>query len=525
MAGSHRELENLLEGLRSEGTFVSQGNFTLDLVRAREKLKKFQLLDPYHYVLPLVSAAVLGGASTLQCRVGSSRFSMEFNGAPFTPEELEGMFSALLISTSVIGRRRVAELAVGINAALALSPRQIVLESLDEERLVLATFTPRKQKVEVSQAPEGSTPWTRISVQHAGIRALWRKTQRDAPEVQALHARCRLSRLELSLNDVPLPSTVGWESQPCLVASYLRAGEHRPGCEATLGKLKARASQLDATAGPYAAVLSLGGDAPQEVVFVHHGLSFRRPDLSLGPGTRAVVWAPELKRDLSQTQIIADENFELILEQLRLKVFSMLSLLEGKLSQLSEWSDSERLEALDLLSGLVGFRAQHDDQPGALHLARKLVGARQPDTLGYQFADYALALLESRDRCNHPDSIARRLEETLGALARSHGVELRRRVVGNRDDSIAAIYGFEGAFAKKVTLLDRLLELEEQLFGPRDEMVLSRMQQMVSELQFKRPARAKELRLAITEAQKPLELEIESQARYHGKQISKVSLR
>lgn len=525
MAGPHRELENLLEGLRSEGTFVSQGNFTLDLVRAREKLKKFQLLDPYHYVLPLVSAAVLGGASTLHCRVGSSRFSMEFNGAPFTAEELEGMFSALLISSSVIGRRRVAELAVGINAALALSPRQILLESLDEERVVLATFTPRKQKVEVGEAPEGASPWTRISVQHAGIRALWRKTQRDAPEVQALHARCRLARLELRLNDQPLPATVGWESQPCLVASYMRAGEHRHGCEPTLGKLNARIPMLDTTGGPYAAVLSLGGEATQELVFVQHGLSFRRPDLSLGPGTRAVVWAPELKRDLSQTHLIADEAFELILDQLRLKVFSLLNALEGKLSQLSEWSASERREALDLLPRLVGFRVQHNDYAGAVALSRKLVAASDPDSLGYQLADYVLALLEARDRRNSPDAVSRRLDEALGALARTHGLELKHRYVGNRDDSIASIFGFEGAFAKKVTLLERLLEVEEQLFGPRDELVLSRMQHMVSELQFKRPARAKELRLAITEAQKPMELEIESQARYHGKQVSKVSLR
>lgn len=524
MAERHPELENLLEGIRSEGTFVSQGNFTLDLVQAREKLKRFQLLDPYHYVLPLVSAVVLGGGRTLRCRVGPAFFSMEFDGAAFSPEELEGMFSALLISSSVVGRRRIAELAVGINAALALSPREIKLDSWDHQRRVQALFTPRKQKVEVGEAP-GTAPWTTISVQHAGIRALWRKTQRDAPEVQALHNRCRLAPLELTINDKLLPRVVGWEKQPCLVASYLKAGEPRPGCGITLGKLKARVTRTSETRGPYSAVVSLGSDASEEVVFVHHGLAFRRPDLSLGPGTRAVVWAPELKRDLSQTNIIEDETFEIMLEQLRLEIFAMLNQLEGKLSQLSEWPVEERREALDQLERLVGFRVQNGDWPGAYKLSKAIVNAREPDSLHYQLSDYAQALLESRDKRNHPDAVMKRFSETLGALAKTHGLELKRIFVGNKDDSVVSRFGFEGSFKVKETIFNRLLAVEEQLFGLRDELVLARMQKVAEELQFKRPARSKELKLALVEAQKPMERQLASQARYHGKQIAKVSLR
>ncbi len=525
MARPHPELENLLEGLRAEGTFVSQGNFTIDLVQAREKLKKFQLLDPYHYVLPLVSAAVLGGGSRMLCRVEPARFSMEFDGLAFTPEELEGMFSALLISSTVLGRRRVAELAVGINAALALSPREIKLDSHDGERRVLALFTARKQKVEVSDPPESTQPWTTITVQHAPMRALWRKTQRDAPEVQALHARCRLAHLELSINDTPLPRTIGWETSRCLVASYLKAGEPRAGCEITLGKLRSRLSRLGDTRGPYAAVVSLGGDAAQEVVFVHHGLLFRRPDLSLGPGARAVVWAPELKRDLSQSGVIEDETFHLLLEQLQLEVFAMLNLLEGKLGQLSEWSDAERREALDQLERLVGFRVRHGDHPGALKLARRLVDARDPDTLGYQFGDYIQALLEARDPRNSPDAISRRFSEVLGPLAKTHGVEVRRNVIGARDDSVVSQFAFKGAFARCETLLNRLLAVEEQLFGRQDPLVLSRMQKMAEDFKFKRPARARELNEALVQAQKPMEIALAEQARYVGKQVSKVSLR
>lgn len=525
MASRHAELDHLLEGLRAEGTFVSQGNFTLDLVAAREKLKKFQLLDPYHYVLPLLTAVVLGGGRSLRCEVAPARFSMEFDGQSFTPEELEGMFSALLVTSSVLGRRRIAELAVGINAALALSPREIVLESVDSERALRAVFTARKQSVEIGPPPESAPHLHRIEVHHAGIRALWRKTRRDAPEVQALQARCRLANLELKINDTPLPRLVGWEGHPCLIASYLKAGEPRPGCELTLGKLNARILRTDETRGPYSAVVSVGGEAPEELVVVNHGLTFRRPGRYLGPGVRAVIWAPELKRDLSQTNLIEDESFELIVEQLGLEVFAMLSVLESRMAQLGEWTPDERREALDQLERLVGFRFQHGDAPGALKLCRKIVAARESESLAYQLSDYTRSLLESEDKRNSPDAIERRFLETLGALAKSHGLELRRRVVGAKDDSVVSRFYFEGKFKFKETLLTRLLATEEQLYGRQDSLVQNRMQQMLDEFRFKSPARSRELAQALVEAQKPMERELASQMRYHGKQISKVSLR
>ncbi|GMU55375.1 MAG: hypothetical protein AMXMBFR33_45210 [Candidatus Xenobia bacterium] len=525
MTDAHPELANLLENLRSEGTFQSHGSFTLDLVHAREKLKKFQLLDPYHYVLPLVSAVVLGGGSTLRCRVGPARFSMEFDGTPFTVEELEGMFSVLLVGSSPVAQRRVAELAVGINAALSLSPRQVSLVSVHPDQVVKATFTARKQQVETTPPPEKAQPWTRIEVQHAGMRALWRKTQRDAPEVLALHQRCRLANLELTVNDLSFPPQVGWESHSCLVASYLRAGEARKGCEITIGKLSSRVDppRTDVTAGPYSAVVTLGGEAPQELVFVHHGLIFRRPDLSLGPGTRAAIWAPELRRNLSHTELVQDESFELIVEQLKLEIFRMLTLLEGRFAELP---DPDRQEAVDCLQRLVGFRMQHDEVLQALKLARLLIRARPAGSLPALLDDYVVALIEQRDpRKNDPAAVQLRLEQTLGALARAHGLELKRIVLGARDDSAVSRFTFDGPFPRVETLLNRLLATEEQLFGLAHEHVQARMQSMVTLFGSKRPARARELKITLNELQRPMELALESQARYHGKQLSKVSLR
>ncbi|MEW6280231.1 MAG: hypothetical protein AB1758_16505, partial [Candidatus Eremiobacterota bacterium] len=99
MASARKQMQALLEGLRSEGTHDSKGFFTLNLTQARQKLKSYQLLDPYHYVCPLLVAAVRGGARTLRVELLPGILVMEFDGAPFTAEELEGLFSSLLIES------------------------------------------------------------------------------------------------------------------------------------------------------------------------------------------------------------------------------------------------------------------------------------------------------------------------------------------------------------------------------------------------------------------------------------------
>ena len=55
----------LIAGLQSDAEFDSDGGFSLDREKAREKMRQFQLADPHRYVLLLVEAAVLRGATTI----------------------------------------------------------------------------------------------------------------------------------------------------------------------------------------------------------------------------------------------------------------------------------------------------------------------------------------------------------------------------------------------------------------------------------------------------------------------------
>jgi hypothetical protein len=74
----------LLEELRAGGELDSSGRFTLDRAQARAKMQKFQLVDARRYVLELVQAAVLRGATAIAFDIDADDMHMRFDGQVFT---------------------------------------------------------------------------------------------------------------------------------------------------------------------------------------------------------------------------------------------------------------------------------------------------------------------------------------------------------------------------------------------------------------------------------------------------------
>ena len=58
MSQTSLTLDDFLQGLGAEGRRDSTGHFTMDLAKAAEKLRQFQLPDPYFYCLKWLQAAV-----------------------------------------------------------------------------------------------------------------------------------------------------------------------------------------------------------------------------------------------------------------------------------------------------------------------------------------------------------------------------------------------------------------------------------------------------------------------------------
>ena len=119
------ETGGLLEELRAGGELDSRGRFTLDRAQARAKMQKFQLVDARRYVLELVQAATLRGATAIVFDIDADDMRMRFDGHSFTGEELGELWGSIFADGDERPLRGLRQLALGLNAALGLGPRRI----------------------------------------------------------------------------------------------------------------------------------------------------------------------------------------------------------------------------------------------------------------------------------------------------------------------------------------------------------------------------------------------------------------
>lgn len=104
MSGESKEQESevgtsdvaaeLIGELVSEGTQVDEGGFTLDPTKALEKLRAFQLAEREAWVLFLVEAAALAGASARIAFWAGEDLAVDFVGPALGAGQLESVFLA-----------------------------------------------------------------------------------------------------------------------------------------------------------------------------------------------------------------------------------------------------------------------------------------------------------------------------------------------------------------------------------------------------------------------------------------------
>ncbi len=118
----------LIDSLRADGEVVGgRRGFTLDRARAREQMRHFQLANPLHYLLELVQAAVARGASQIRFDILATDVRMAFDGPPFTLEDIDRLYDDVFGNDPARDAQQC--LAVGLNAAMAMDPRWVRLES------------------------------------------------------------------------------------------------------------------------------------------------------------------------------------------------------------------------------------------------------------------------------------------------------------------------------------------------------------------------------------------------------------
>lgn len=197
-------IDDLMADLRSEGTVHSEGGFTLDRDKAREKMRQFQLADPREYLLQLVRAAHCQGATRIDIELDADDMQVRFDGATFTERDFEELYDALFgraDDPAIAGRRH---LALGLNAALGLDPRRITVRSGAAQLAVVPEedddFGPLDPPV------EGTWIHARDRLRFSNVFRFFQGLSGSLPEAKLVADRCGFSATRIILNGAPLPN-------------------------------------------------------------------------------------------------------------------------------------------------------------------------------------------------------------------------------------------------------------------------------------------------------------------------------
>ncbi len=283
-------MSDVISQLIGGGVVDSRGVFTVDAKKAQEKLERFRLADPLGYVVELVQAAGLCGATFVDVEVTASLFRLRFDGRAFGASDLQDLESAVLVRNDLDHPAR-QQLALGVSAARALDPRFVSVQS-ETTKLLLDD----EGSSHLGDQPALESPFTtQIEVQEAFRIGHFVEFFQGAfgmqKEERLLAERCRHARFTVSVNGVvvshkPPPTDVQIDViEDGFVGSFgYRFGSFLPG---RLMILRA-------------------GVVQESVLFVDEGACAGLP---VPRGFVAVVDAPHLPRDASFSRFIRNDAF------------------------------------------------------------------------------------------------------------------------------------------------------------------------------------------------------------------------
>jgi hypothetical protein len=111
---------------------VIRGKIRVDARRAVEKLREHLLVDLHLYTLEIVRAAAAGGATWVDIGHDADEVSLTFDGEPLDEATMTRLLDHVLADAPDAAARRTRLLAMGVNAALGLSPAHVDIVSRGE---------------------------------------------------------------------------------------------------------------------------------------------------------------------------------------------------------------------------------------------------------------------------------------------------------------------------------------------------------------------------------------------------------
>lgn len=283
------EVDDVVARLRAEAELAGRGGFSVDRARARAKMREFQLADPRRWVLLLVRAAIMRGARHIEVGLGARGFTVRFDGPALERVDFEELYTSMFASAAspeVLARR---ELALALNAAMALRPRRLRVTSGDGiSTIALELAVDREDEITV---PEKPVTGTLVEVEdRLGVAVLERLRQETRPESALLREGCRWSDRDVRLDGARI--SMG------------------------LGQLAVRgATRIEA---PWTGRCGFAeGPAPATITVLQHGIVLSEHEAPALPrGFVAVVDGSSLRTDISRNQPVRDRAYEALLEAL-----------------------------------------------------------------------------------------------------------------------------------------------------------------------------------------------------------------
>lgn len=323
------ELNVMLADLAEEGSLDSIGAFTVALEKAEEKLAAYRLTNPGLFVLNLVAAAVSGGATQLAVETHRDYACFRFDPAlSYSDSQLEDLFGYILTPSAPA---HVRELALALHSARALphSPRLLLTVAgegrgrelrVEGSKLVLAYADPDRP------FPKGVV--FRVDFQQASgwEDFLMGRADRTQEVLRHLFHFCRFAPLRLTSNG-QAKNTVARLGGKEIFAWRKLVGEQA----LNLAEPRGEYPPSEDAAGwslPSTVLLGLGtpkAAAATGLILVSRGVAFKRPHALLGfPLACAVVTADHLEKNLSQSDLVEDTAYDLLIQSLQVEVQSLV---------------------------------------------------------------------------------------------------------------------------------------------------------------------------------------------------------
>lgn len=290
-------IEDIVKNLQAEGKEESIGFFTLDREKAKEKMKRFRLENPYFYVMEFIACAVSSGAKTINIYNDSDDLIIKFDGTPFTAKELEDLYSYLFYSQTETEFARLIHLAIGINSSTSMKPAFILIKSGTNTEAVelYINGTTGSETLKKADKPADCTTFIHVK-DRLCLRTISNFISKsiDIPaETKVIKKYCALSPVPIIINNKEINFKTNFSNL------FISENINEADFNGTLGLPK-----------------MLRGNA--KLIFVQNGISYTKEILGYFPANfEAIIYTKTLSLNISRSNIVENDEYKKIMSLLR----------------------------------------------------------------------------------------------------------------------------------------------------------------------------------------------------------------